>query len=397
MDEDPMVDDIKEDSTSATPPDTAPTSASMDTPETISPSVMLSGSVSPDNSAPSAPLAPDHIPPAVSPTREEGKEGGGKHPETESENTAPESENTAPEQQGTAPEESTAAPEKLPRLKTEVFDAAVMVPTIQLIPAQPDKMTLRPTAEPTKEPELVTRPTKEPEDQSKPDQSKQPEVLTTEQSKQPEVVTTGQVKPKKAPRGAGERPLKECQICNYTTFSGSKMREHNMTHENLRPFKCELCDYSANKKFNLQAHIRRVHQKERSFKCDECGEAYFAKRDLESHIRHFHTGEKPFKCKFCDFRSYRRCTVVDHMITHDDTKEYGCEICPTRFKRRKEMLRHLRTVHSPKPGKRVYTPRGANRREIRTENLITPSELTELTDLAKIIASESLMIPESII
>lgn len=81
-----------------------------------------------------------------------------------------------------------------------------------------------------------------------------------------------------------------------------------------RCFKCNLCPYSTNVKYNLKRHFL-VHSGERPYKCDVCNQCFTQVHALKSHML-LHTGEKPYSCNVCSM-SFRQLTHLKlHMRKH---------------------------------------------------------------------------------
>ena len=53
-------------------------------------------------------------------------------------------------------------------------------------------------------------------------------------------------------------------------------------------YKCDKCDYSTKRKFNLSLHIRRVHDGRKNFKCTMCTYSSFDKSNLNKHLVNVH-------------------------------------------------------------------------------------------------------------
>ena len=63
-----------------------------------------------------------------------------------------------------------------------------------------------------------------------------------------------------------------------------------MKHSGEKPFKCDLCDYSASNAHHVRTH-KRKHSGEKPFKCDQCDFAASRIDNLNVHKRNNHFGE----------------------------------------------------------------------------------------------------------
>ena len=46
------------------------------------------------------------------------------------------------------------------------------------------------------------------------------------------------------------------------------MQHISYVHEEIRPFQCDICDYSCSQKRELKIHIESVHERKKPFQCD---------------------------------------------------------------------------------------------------------------------------------
>ena len=58
----------------------------------------------------------------------------------------------------------------------------------------------------------------------------------------------------------GRKLLYECDFCEKSFITPSKLKRHSFTHSNLQPYQCDLCPKSYNQPGNLKVHITNIHQ-----------------------------------------------------------------------------------------------------------------------------------------
>lgn len=87
----------------------------------------------------------------------------------------------------------------------------------------------------------------------------------------------------------------DCPHCSQVYYSKSKYKIHLVSHqkrtEQLIACVQEDCDFFANTRAKLIAHIRRNHG-DKSFKCDECGQYLARESLLRKHRKNAHSREK---------------------------------------------------------------------------------------------------------
>ena len=84
-------------------------------------------------------------------------------------------------------------------------------------------------------------------------------------------------------------------------------KETNLTkhigaiHEENKPFKCDMCDYSCSQKKSMNIHVASVHKVKKPFKCDICGYSCSQKGNMNNHVAAIHERMKQFKCDIWDY------------------------------------------------------------------------------------------------
>ena len=60
-------------------------------------------------------------------------------------------------------------------------------------------------------------------------------------------------------------------------------------HEGKKPFKCDDCNDSFARKYDLKTHIKIVHER-KWFRCYRCVQTFSSQQNMEKHIKRLHDG-----------------------------------------------------------------------------------------------------------
>nr|XP_045582685.1 zinc finger and BTB domain-containing protein 7A-like isoform X27 [Procambarus clarkii] len=84
----------------------------------------------------------------------------------------------------------------------------------------------------------------------------------------------------------GSQRLHHCLYCSYATVYATNLKNHTLTHTNVKPYSCPHCSYRCIQKGSLKVHLCR------------------------------HTGEKPYSCPHCPYQSSSSSHLRRHIRTH---------------------------------------------------------------------------------
>ena len=87
-----------------------------------------------------------------------------------------------------------------------------------------------------------------------------------------------------------------CKIPATKQNPDDHIRKH---HKKVKEFKCELCSKEYFAKGGLLAHMKHFH-KENEFICNLCSITFSRKWSLKNHTSTIHENLKAFKCNLCD-------------------------------------------------------------------------------------------------
>lgn len=135
----------------------------------------------------------------------------------------------------------------------------------------------------------------------------------------------------------------ECTICKMKFLKVHHLKAHCLTHSNIRPHKCDLCGRAFTLKGNLIRHLL-THSKERAFECDICGKRFCQRQTLKTHLV-MHADTKPFSCPICGKALARAHNLKSHMALHRTEKPYKCPLCNSGFTMKGNLHRHYKEKH----------------------------------------------------
>ena len=104
----------------------------------------------------------------------------------------------------------------------------------------------------------------------------------------------------------------ECQICGRMV---KRLKDHMKIHNELKQFKCELCEKGFTQSRYLYRHMR-THTGSKPFKCELCEKGFTKSSNLSRHMR-IHTGAKPFKCELCEKEFTQSGQLSKHKRSHN--------------------------------------------------------------------------------
>nr|XP_034838044.1 zinc finger protein 26-like [Maniola hyperantus] len=109
-------------------------------------------------------------------------------------------------------------------------------------------------------------------------------------------------------------PLKEikCKLCGKVFLTANALRVHTRRdHLKERPYECQLCDFTSYGSSCLRNHMLK-HTGVRDFQCDICLKSYAKKKTLREHLR-IHANDRRFKCQYCELAFIQKCSLKGHM------------------------------------------------------------------------------------
>ncbi|XP_052804987.1 zinc finger protein 236-like isoform X2 [Mya arenaria] len=80
------------------------------------------------------------------------------------------------------------------------------------------------------------------------------------------------------------RPYK-CQYCDYYARTNSQLKVHMMRHQGIREFCCKLCNYKGVTQSDLNRHMKsQIHMLKMRNACSYCEEGFVTTKNLEKHL-----------------------------------------------------------------------------------------------------------------
>ena len=90
---------------------------------------------------------------------------------------------------------------------------------------------------------------------------------------------------------------------------------------------CRVCDYQAKTERQLFVHMKGMHLTNRPYRCDQCMRAYNTHNNRDTHVCTMHH-LKPIRCKLCSYVADKEYKMIKHATIHSSQKfEYNhCDV-----------------------------------------------------------------------
>ncbi|XP_072259899.1 zinc finger protein 335 [Pyxicephalus adspersus] len=139
-----------------------------------------------------------------------------------------------------------------------------------------------------------------------------------------------------------------CPICNRVYNMQKRLTQHMKSHSSEKPHMCDKCGKAFKKRYTFKMHLlTHLHCVEESrYKCEFCEYICEDRKQLLNH-QLTHMNDKPFKCNQCKYHTFRQDFLLSHMATkHAAGKPFACEYCHFTTKHKKNLRLHVQCRHS---------------------------------------------------
>ncbi|XP_014273226.1 zinc finger protein 300 isoform X2 [Halyomorpha halys] len=144
-----------------------------------------------------------------------------------------------------------------------------------------------------------------------------------------------------------------CDICQKGFFYQYEILMHKALHEETSRFQCNVCQKKFVYRHSLISHTRKheeVFKPSETFQCDKCGKNFSDKSYLKRH-KDVHSGVNRVVCEVCGQVLCTPDALRSHSLTHTGERPFSCGICGKSFTSKKYMIIHKRMHTGAKPFK----------------------------------------------
>ncbi|XP_064862646.1 zinc finger protein 628 [Oncorhynchus nerka] len=147
-----------------------------------------------------------------------------------------------------------------------------------------------------------------------------------------------------------ERPGFQCDHCEETFPSLSKLRLHTCDCAPDKAYRCPLCRKEFRMKISITSHMQTHSLSSHPFRCQECHKSFSDIFSLRDH-QGSHASLKPYACPECGMVFRHRSVMEDHRRKHtEDTQgPHRCNICGKHFKYSSLLQQHQYLHTGQKP------------------------------------------------
>ncbi|XP_068120397.1 zinc finger protein 335 [Hyperolius riggenbachi] len=153
---------------------------------------------------------------------------------------------------------------------------------------------------------------------------------------------------KKKPLLTSKNTTYPCPICNRVYSMQKRLTQHMKSHSSEKPHMCDKCGKAFKKRYTFKMHLlTHLHCVDESrYKCEFCD---FVCEDRKKLLNHqlTHMNDKPFKCNQCKYHTFRQDFLLSHQATkHAGGKPFACEYCHFTTKHKKNLRLHVQCRHA---------------------------------------------------
>jgi hypothetical protein len=142
-----------------------------------------------------------------------------------------------------------------------------------------------------------------------------------------------------------------CQYCNKMFPAKYSLKNHELSHKNDRPCKCDQCDLGFKTKTNLRIHTEVHHPVDpsRKYECLLCFQSYKSMKYLKTHLIRVHrptTNPRPHVCNYCGCDFSLKLSLKNHILLHTGGPklrkiEILCDVCNKKYDKKASMKFHM--------------------------------------------------------
>ena len=143
-----------------------------------------------------------------------------------------------------------------------------------------------------------------------------------------------------------------CTQCEYETKAAFYLKQHIQNiHDGIR-YPCEHCEYKGGSLKKLGMHIKSKHEGVQ-YPCDKCERKYTLNENLRKHQKAKHESVR-FPCNQCDYQAPVKHYLQIHIENmHEGIKKYSCDHCDYKTGHRSSMRKHREKHEGIEPEKGV--------------------------------------------
>lgn len=184
-----------------------------------------------------------------------------------------------------------------------------------------------------------------------------------------------------------DKPFR-CDICDKCFKRKSHLTRHRLLHTGLKPFSCDICQERFTRSENRQRHIMQMHHEGSQYRCNVCQKVFSKVHSMKRHMKS-HDDDRPFVCDICGNRYFRSDKLAAHKLTHilrtdddddDDGRKFACDVCDKRFTRKDHMQRHKAAHTGIKLHECAYCSKRFSRKDnqVKHQTTCTASKLNQV-------------------